>query len=184
MTMDAFFGLQLAVHSPPLDPWRTRLCAVLRRHQQDLRIGDQRTFLGVVANLLQEALPRAELAFWDYVADGKSEYADWTRGLEDDSQETWAPDTTAANEFVLVTAAFLLPDGGDSQQLVGERCDLPESDWMRRDTIEHLVETIAMLRPRSVRCDGIYVTPGGVDLGFSRRELQGDGYEYLQPIKG
>ena len=35
----------------------------------------------------------------------------------------------------------------------------------------------------SVRSDAVYVTPGGERLGFSLRELQGKGYEYLLPVK-
>jgi len=182
LSMDAFFGIQLAVQSPPGDPWRSQLRELVRRHQRDLRIADQRVLYGALANLLHDALPRAALGYWDFVADGAGEYADWVKGLEDDSLETWAPDHGAQNDHVLATAVFLLPQDQPSAMLVGERCDLPESTWMHRATFAHLLETLTMLRFRSVRSDAVYVTPGGPDLAFSLRELQGKGYEYLLPI--
>ena len=39
------------------------------------------------------------------------------------------------------------------------------------------------LDPASLQSHAIYVTPGGRHLAFSRRELTGDGYDYLLPIR-
>ncbi|MBL8753454.1 MAG: hypothetical protein JNK15_09150 [Planctomycetes bacterium] len=181
---DVFFGLQLAVQSPPGDPWRLRLQSVVRAHVRDLPLADQRGLWGSIANLLLQALDRSALGFWDFVPNGRSEYDDWVQGIEDDSAEPWRPDGTGARmDHVLVSAMFLLPEHEASAELVGAACDLPESDWRRRETFRRLVETLPQLDFASVRGSAAYVTPGGERLAFSLRELQGEGYDYLLRIE-
>ena len=181
---DTFFGIQVAVWAPPMDPWRTKLTQLVRRHQADMAIRDKRTLYGSLGNLLRERADRCALGFWDFVADGRAEFDDWCKGIEDDTAEVWVPDATgAAMDHVLVSAMFLMPTGGPAADLTGERCDRPESTWMQRNTFRHLFETMAMLNFASVRSDAIYVTPGGDRLGFSLRELQEEGYDYLERVE-
>jgi hypothetical protein len=181
---DVFFGLQLAVQSPPSDPWRIRLHSVVRAHVRDLPLQDQRGLWGSVANLLLEAIDRCSLAFWDFVPNGKREYDDWVTGIEDDSAEPWRPDPTEARmDHVLVSAMFLLPVHGASVDLVGDACDLPESAWRRRGTLRSLIELLPRLDYASVRGCAVYVTPGNDGLAFSLRELQGEGYDYLLRVE-
>ena len=104
-------------------------------------------------------------------------------GLEDDAETTWVPDRGVANDQALVSLVFLLQDGGEAAALAGERCDLPEEQWRARDTFRHLLETVAMLPFASVAADAIYVIPGGLDLAFSRRELESADYEHLLPVE-
>lgn len=179
-----FFGIQVAVQSPPHDPWRTQVARLVQQHQRDVAVADQRTLFGALANRLREAADRCRLGYWDFVPDGDAEYADWVRGIEDDSAETWAPDGSGARlDFVLVSLLFLLPTGSRAAVLAGERCDLPEAQWRRRATYRHLFETVAMLDFGSVREAAVYLIPGGARHAFSLRELQGDGYDYLLPVE-
>lgn len=181
---DVFFGLQIAVTSPPHDPWRTQLAGAVREHLRDLQFADQRILWGRVANHLLAAVDRFVLGFWDFVPDGRGEFTDWVRGIEDDSAETWTPDRSGARmDLVLVSAMFLLPANGASAGTVGERCDLPESRWRTRATWRHLIDTLPMLDFASVRSDALYLTPGGDRAAFSRRELEGEGYDYLLPVE-
>ncbi|MFY9343101.1 MAG: hypothetical protein WAT39_11460 [Planctomycetota bacterium] len=181
---DIFFGLQLAVQSPPHDPWRSRLLRVVRQHVRDLPLADKRGLWGSVANLLLDALDRCPLGFWDFVPDGRSEYDDWVKGIEDDSAEPWVADATGARQdHVLVSAMFLLPAERASAELVGEQCDLPEEQWRQRATFRQLVETLPQLDFATVRGDAVYVTPGSDRHAFSLRELQGEGYDYLLAIE-
>ncbi len=181
---DLFFGLQLAVQSPADDAWRARLRSLVRAHTKDLGHADKRGMWGAFANLVLDAERRWRLGFWDFVPDGRGEYDDWVRGIEDDSAEPWvADDSGARNEFVLVSAMFLLPANGFAAELVGARCDLDEAVWRTHDTWRHLVGTLPMLDVASVRGDALYLTPGGARQAFSLRELQGDGYDYLLPIE-
>lgn len=181
---DLFFGLQLAVQSPPHDPWRARLHSVVRQHVRDLPLADQRGLWGSVANLLLDGLGRCSFGFWDLVQNGRQEYDDWVKGIEDDSAEPWVADATGAKmDHILVSAMFLLPAGGKSALLVGDQCDLPEASWMQRATFRRLINTLPQLDFASVRGDAVYVTPGGDRQAFSRRELQGEGYDYLLPLE-
>jgi hypothetical protein len=181
---DVFFGLQLAVQSPPHDPWRARLQRIVRQHVRDLPLADQRGLWGSVGNLLLDAIDRCPLGFWDFVPDGRSEYDEWVTGIEDDSATPWVADATGARmDHVLVSAMFLLPENAAAARLVGEQCDLPEAQWMHRATFRHLVETFSQLDFASVRGNALYLTPGGDRHAFSLRELQGEGYEYLLRVE-
>lgn len=181
---ETFFGIQLAVQSPPHDPWRDKLCRLLREHTRDLSTLDQRGLLGSIANHLLAAEARWSLGFWDFVPEGRAEYDDWARGIEDDSAETWAPDRSGAKlDHALVSVLLALPRGSISADVVAERCDLDEATWTQRATFRHLVEVLPMLHVASVRSDAIYVTPGSTGEAFSLRELRGEGYEYLLPIE-
>jgi hypothetical protein len=181
---DVFFGLQVAVQSPPHDPWRGRLQRIVRMHLKDQSLNDKRGLWGSVGNALLGAVERTSLGFWDLVEGGRAEYDDWVRGIEDDSAEPWVPDASGARmDHVLVSAMFLLPGDGESARLVGDRCDLPESDWRLRATWRHLFATLPLLDAATVRGDAIAITPGSERLAFSLRELRGDGYDYLLPVE-
>ncbi len=183
--MSLFFGVQVAVHSPPNDPWRERLLAELRRVTNDLQPSEVSAGLRTMAALLGAAVPQLELGFWDLVPRGDAEFQEWTQGIEDDSADPWADDTTGARmDLVLVSALFLVPPFGRNARLLGERCDLPEARWMQRTTFATLFAAIGELDPQSLQSHAVYVTPGGRQLAFSRRELTGEGYDYLLPIRG
>ena len=54
---------------------------------------------------------------------------------------------------------------------------------MQRGTFRTLFATIGELDFASVRAAAAYLTPGNEALAFSRRELEGDGYDYLLPLR-
>ena len=179
-----FFGLQLAVRTSKAEPWRQKLCEVVRDNMRDMSTIDHRGFYGAVTNLLLEASDRIAVATWDFVADGGGEFDDWVRGIEDDVSTPWVQDPSgAAMDHVLVSVFFLLQKNGPSARLCGDRCDLPESTWNARSTYRLLLETIPQLDHRSIVSDAVYVTPGSIELGFSLSELRGDDYDYLNPVR-
>jgi hypothetical protein len=181
---ELFFGLQVAVLGPPHDPWRTRLAARVREHVKDLRVQDQRGLFGSLANQLLAATDRIALGFWDLVPDGRREFDDWVKGIEDDTAEPWVADASGARmDHVLVSALFLLPAGGAAARTAGERCDLPERAWRQRTTWRHLFATLPLLDFASVQSAALALTPGGERAAFSLRELRGTGYEYLLPVE-
>ena len=180
---EVFFGIQLAVQSPPHDPWRSQLTRLVRSHTRDLTTLDQRGLFGSFANQLLAAERRWTLGFWDFVPDGRTEYDDWVRGIEDDSAETWVPDRSGAKlDHALVSVLLALPSGSISADVVAERCDLDEDTWTHRASFRHLVEMLPMLHAASVRGSALYVTPGSEREAFSLQELRGEGYDYLLPI--
>ena len=181
---DLFFGLQLAIQAPPHDPWRTRLCNLVRSHTRDLGLQDQRGLFGALCNLLLPAVDRMPLAFWDLIENGRTEYDDWVSGIEDDSAEPWQPDRSGARmDHVLVSALFLVPQDGPSGTVIGNGCDLPESSWTTRATMRQLLGLLPQLDFASVRGSAVYVTPGGEREAFALQELRGEGYDYLLPLR-
>ena len=179
-----FFGIQVAMVAPPHDGWRQRLTSAVRNHVRDLSLHDKRGLWGSIGNLLVEGIDGCSLGFWDLLPDGKAEYDDWVAGIEDDTAEPWGADASGARmDHVLVSAMFLVPGGGASARILGERCDLPEKVWRRRATWRHLFATLPMLDFASVQSDALYVTPGGDRSAFSLPELRGKGYDYLLPVE-
>jgi len=53
------------------------------------------------------------------------------------------PDRTGAkHDHVLVTLLFRVADGSAADELLGERCYLPEENWLRRDTFANISERL------------------------------------------
>ena len=112
---DHFFGIQVALQTPPNGTLRRQMARLLRQQSQDLDVLGQRTLFGMLGNALCSAVDVATLGFWDLQPNGRAEYDDWVRGLEDDSAERWVPDANAVRlDHVLVTVLFLLPSRGRS----------------------------------------------------------------------
>jgi hypothetical protein len=178
-----FFGLQFAIQAPTRDGWSRRYADCVRLHQRGLGAGDQRALLARIAGLLRQALPRVTLAYWDYVVDGTREFDEWVRGVEDDVQEKWQPDRSGAPlDHALATVVLLVAESSADGQALAYGCDLPESVWRQRATYARLIDLLGQLSCAHFAADAVYLTPG-TDLAFSRRELEGEGYEYLLPVE-
>lgn len=181
---DAFFGLQLGIVSPPRDPWRAQLGDLLRTYHRDLQFADKRGLYGALTNALVAALPHTEYAYWDFQADGASEYAQWLEGLREEAATPWQPDPSGAvMDVALVSVLVLAPNSGAAALQLGQACDLPEPHWMRRDTLAMLVQTLPKISFASVRGDAVFLTPGGMEAGFSRTELASEDYAHLRRVE-
>jgi hypothetical protein len=84
--------------------------------------------------------------------------------------------------YVLITFLFLVLEGSNSDLTLGERCDIPEKAWQRRETFQRLVATPPLLNFANVRADAVYLLPGNDADGLSTFDLATEDYEYLAPI--
>ena len=89
---------------------------------------------------------------------------------------------TPADKFCIVTAAFLVQKGSNSDLTLGDRCDIAEAQYFTRATFARLIETLPMLNFATVAGDAIYMVPGPSGVGPTMQELSGEGYEYLKPL--
>jgi hypothetical protein len=182
--MDAtFFAFQIAVRSPPGDPWRERLVELVRRNQTDQGVFEKRMLYTQFAGLLAEAQPRWTLGTWDFVPAprGEGEFDEWVAGLEAGVDEPLSP-SAATGDHAVVTAVFLIETGSQSDVVLGARCDVQESAYFRRDTFRRLVDSLRMLTFAGVRADGLYVVPGDARSAVPLDELRGEGWDYLKPL--
>lgn len=179
----SFFGFQIAVRVPAGDPWRARLRELVVEHQRDHALLDQRAFYTRLANHLNLVETKYALGFWEYIAGGRAdqEFDSWVAGLEASAEDDVSPDA-GEGDHVVVSAVFLLEEGSDSDRTAAERCDIPESEWSARQTFVRLVATLRMLHYSSVQADGVYVVPGDPARGLPLSELQGEGWDYLNPL--
>jgi hypothetical protein len=177
-----FFGFQIAL---PGDALRQRFHEVIGPGGVDpaVDLGTKRVFYDRVVELLRESAGAIQLGYWDYIADpgrAPEEFDEWCSGIEATSRG--APEPRRGAMF-LVSLVFLVEAGSNSDQTIGERCDLPESDYFTRATFARLIDTVPMLSYSSVRADAAYMVPGTSPHGLALDVLQGEGWDYLKPIR-
>jgi hypothetical protein len=188
-----FFGVQIAVKAFFKDPLRKRLADVIAQSSAEQTLFEKRAFWKSVAAIMNEALPVFELGYWDLIRGGNAqeEFETWCSEIEgalaseaeEMGKEADEVNRLSANkDYILFTAAVLVERGSNSDLTLGERCDLPESEYFSRQTMGKLVSTFPLLNFANVSADAVYLMPGSEDDGFSRDDLFGGGYEYLKPL--
>ena len=188
-----FFGVQIAVKAFFKDPLRQQLAKVIAESAAEQTLFEKRAFWKRLCAVLNEAMPVFELGYWDLIRGDKAqvEFETWSSEIEgalasEREEMGGAADEvnrlSAAKDYILVTAAVLVERGSNSDLTLGERCDLPESEWFTRQTMAHLVATFPLLNFVNVQADAVYLMPGSEDDGFSQEDLFSGGYEYLKPL--
>ena len=189
-----FFGVQVAVKAFHRDSFRRRLHEIIAAAPEKQSLRDKRAFWKNVSAALNEGMPVFELGYWDLVRGGKAEdeFETWTAEIEgsvatEREEMGDAPDEanrlSSDKGYVLVTALALVASDSNSDLTLGDRCDIPESEWWSRQTFARLFGTFPMLNFAQVEADAIYLAPGNDRDGLSMEDLHGDGYEYLHPLE-
>jgi hypothetical protein len=184
-----FFAFQAAVRGLGL---RAQLHQILAAAPAEQSLIDKREMYGKVTGALLPYVPAMDFGYWDYIADpdrAEKEFDSWVSEIEQ-TVAAGAPGggeasgvyRSAAGEYFLVSLAFLLQQGGPSDLVVAERCDIAEQDFFTRATFATLVATPPMLAFATVRADAVYVVPGTDEHALSAGDLRGEGYEYLRPL--
>jgi hypothetical protein len=189
-----FFGVQVAVKAFFQDDFRGNLHrAIARGDGAEQTLADKRIFWKRVTVALNQGMPVFELGYWDLIRTNEAdkEFESWCSEIEGATATVPEEMGSAADEvnrlsaersYILVTLAFLLERGSNSDTLVGERCDLPESEWFTRQTFARLIAGIPMMNFANVQSDAVYLMPGNDTDGLSDDDLHGEGYEYLKPL--
>ena len=189
-----FFGMQIAIKAFFKDPLRQQLAKVIADSSAEQTLFEKRAFWKRLCAILNEAMPVFELGYWDLIRGGKAqeEFETWCSEIEGalatekEEMGTRADEVnrlSANKDYILLTAAVLLERGSNSDLTLGERCDLPESDYFTRQTFARLVAAFPLLNFINVQADAVYLMPGSEDDGFSQEDLLGGGYEYLKPLR-
>jgi hypothetical protein len=189
-----FFGIQIAIKAFFKDDFRARLHQAIQGSDDNMSLAAKRQFWKRVTALLNEAMPVFEYGTWDLIRnDGaESEYETWCSELE--GSIATVPEemgggadevnrSSADKSYVLCTLLFLVDRDSPSDQTLGERCDLPESEYFTRATFARLIAAIPALNFAHVQADAVYLAPGNDTDGFSDDDLRGEGYEYLKPLQ-
>jgi hypothetical protein len=188
-----FFGVQIAVKAFFKDPLRQQLAKVIAESEAQQTLFEKRAFWKRLCAVLNEAMPVFELGYWDLIRAGKAqeEFETWCSEIEgalaSEREEMGAGAdevnrVSANKDYILLTAAVLVEQGSNSDLILGERCDLPESEYFTRQTMSRLVGSFPLLNFVNVQADAVYLMPGSEDDGFSLEDLFGGGYEYLKPL--
>lgn len=188
-----FFPLQIVIKTYPQDPLRARLHRLIAESPAEASITDKRSFYKNLSALLNEALPFFDRGFWDLIRGPKAEeeFDSWCGEIEgsiaterDELGE--AQDEvhrlSTDKDYIIVTLLFLVDEGSRSDEVLGERCNMPEAEYFRRQTFGRLVGTIPVLSFASIKADAVYVIPGNEQDGLSADDLISEGYEYLKML--
>lgn len=178
-----FFGVQLAFDLPQGDPLRGQLADLVSASRASTSLIAQRNCWTRAASLLGQAMPTATLGTWDLIrARAEHEYEEWASGLE--AMAEWPlSDFGDDGRYVLVSLIMLIAGGSNADRSLGDACDLPERDWLRRRTYHRLVALPPMLNLTGVLGSGLYLAPRPDQPGFSHDVLTGEGFEYLEPVR-
>jgi hypothetical protein len=189
----AFFALQVVVKTYPQDPLRAKLHALISGSPAEASLAEKRAFYKNLTAVLNEALPSFDRGFWDFIRGRKAEaeFDAWCSELEgsiaterDELGE--AQDEvhrlSTDKDYIVVTLAFLVEAGSRSDELLGERCDMPEAQYFSRQTFGRLIAAVPALGFANVKADAVYIIPGNDQDGLSADDLISEGYEYLKPL--
>jgi hypothetical protein len=188
-----FFGVQVVIKAFPVDSFRGRLHEIIARSSSEQSLVEKRAFWKRVTAVLDEQVSAFENGFWDLIRGGRAEdeFEEWSSELEgavatEKEELGEAPDEinriSAEKRYVIATLIFLLEEGSNADMTLGERCDMPESEYFTRTTFGRLIGTIPMLNFANVEADAVYLIPGNDQDGLSDEDVHGGGYEYLKPL--
>lgn len=186
-----FFGLQIAVQAPLGSHLRAELGRLVSRSGERETFRSKRSFWTQVSDLVRRSERDYAFGHWDLIRgeDGLTEFKSWTSEIE--ARVTTCSDPAAPidthhawleSRHILLTSVFLVERYSNSDNTLGERCDIAESEYFTRATFVHLLGSLPRLNFASVLSDAIYVVPGTHAVGLSTLELKGEGYEYLRPL--
>jgi len=186
-----FFGIQVVIKAFPVDSFRRQLHEIIARSSSEQSLTEKRAFWKRLTAVLDEQVPAFEHGFWDLIRGGRAEeeFEEWSSELEgalatEKEELGQAPDEinriSAEKRYVIVTLIFLVEEGSNADLTLGERCDMPESEYFTRTTFGRLIGTIPTLNFGNVEADAVYLVPGNDEDGLSDEDLHGGGYEYLK----
>ena len=188
-----FFGIQVVIKAFPVDSFRRQLHEIIARSPSEQSLTEKRAFWKRLTAVLDEQVPAFEYGFWDLIRGGRAdeEFEEWSSELEgalatEKEELGQAPDEinriSAEKRYVIVTLIFLLEEGSNADLTLGERSEMPESEYFTRTTFGRLIATIPLLNFANVEADAIYLAPGNEEDGLSDEDIHGGGYEYLKPL--
>jgi hypothetical protein len=190
----SFFGIQVAFKHFHRDPLRGRLHDLMKRGGgAPQSAADKQRFWKGFTSLLNTALPVFEYGAWDLVRGDRaqSDFNKWASEIEGSmatvSEEMGPRADEAARvgagpSYVLATMMVLVDRGSNADETLGEWCDLPESEWLTRQTFGRLVSIFPRLNFGCVQSDAVYLVPGQDRDGFTAEELVSEECNFLQPL--
>jgi len=196
MASFTFFGIQIAYRRYRDDDSRGRLHHIIAGADEDQTLPDKRAFWKNVVALVKGNLPHFEYGFWDFIRGAKAEgeFETWSSeieaGLATETEEVGATadevhrlgGTIGDARFVIVSLLFLVDGGTNTDQTLGERCDVADADFFQRATFVRLLDSITLMNFVNVRADAVYVAPGSDKDGVSELELR-EGWPHLKPLE-
>jgi hypothetical protein len=181
---DLFFGLQLALDLPHDSLLRPQLATALGELRQSDAADRQRAGWRRTAEALLASARAARMGTWDLIrGNAEVEYRQWVDELE--AMAGWqGADFGQDGTYVLSTIVMHVQGGSNSDRTLGDCCDIPEAQWLTRGTYARLLGALPRLNCTNIIGSAWYLAPHPECAGFSAEVLAGDGFSYLQAVRG
>jgi hypothetical protein len=189
---DTFFGFQLAIRTKLDSPLRAELASLIGTSPERQTFIDKHAFWTRVGTLLRRYKNEFYFGTWDLVRGDRAadEFEEWSTEIE---TATVAPNSLQllpgerrpqwqTLHHILVTAVFLVERHSNSDETLGEVCDMQEANYFTRDTFFMFLGAVTELNFASVRSDALYVVPGPGTEGFSMETLMSLEFNYLKQL--
>ncbi|WP_437683444.1 hypothetical protein [Sorangium sp. So ce131] len=186
-----FFAIQVVLKTYPGDTLRARLHRIITASPSEVSLVEKRAFYKNLTSVLNEGMASFERGFWDLIRgrDAERQFETWcseiegSMATEPEEIDAVADDLhriSSEKQFVIASLIFLLGEGSASDELLGERCDMPEREYFTRQTFGKLLAAIPALSFATVKADAVYLVPGTDEDGLSSLDLADEGYAYLK----
>lgn len=196
MSNYTFFGVQTAYRQYRGDMSRSQLHGIISRGTQEQSLPEKRGFWKRIVGIVGDHVPHFEYGSWDLIRGDKAEaeFETWSSeiegGIATEAEEMGGEVDEASRlstqisdtRLVVVSALFLVDAGSNSDDTLGERCDLPEAAYFKRATFDRLWKTIPLLNFANVRADAVYVVPGNERDGLAELEIR-EHWSHLKPVE-
>ena len=186
----SFYGVQLVLRSSQDDPLRARLRELIQAASKEQDLYEKRKMYLSITDALLSSTGAYFKGYWDLIrgSEAEKEFESWSseietsKGREREGQDPMRDAAPDAFDVLFVSLIFLVIAGSNSDITLGDYCDIPESQYFTKATFKKLLQVIPMLNFAGVKSDAVYAVLGDEDGGISMRDLQDEGYSYLEAI--
>lgn len=181
----SFFAIQVVFDAAGMADERARIQALLESPVEE-RVEDKRRLYRRLTNVLAEAEPMFEYAFFEYVTDpskAESSFEDWVLEIEASfaSEDEEVGDEVdgykrlnSNQRYIVVSLCFLIQG---PHPMHGQ--EINEEELYTRAGIGRLIDSVNRLNFERVLADAAYVVPGSPEDGFSWADFADEGWSYL-----
>lgn len=187
-----FFGLQVVVGFDGANDPRAEIYKIVSEYVGKDSMADRRIFYNRVNEQLLKLSADIAYVFWDYITDpeaASNEYEQWTGEIADTSLveadqrlDEGKGNLAGEKEYVVVSQVFLLRSDAALDKFFSRVESIPAELYFARTSIVKLIHAIELIDYSKCINESLFLMPSGRKEGYTREELEGEGWEYLKKL--
>jgi hypothetical protein len=187
-----FFGLQVVIGFESVSDPRREIYGIVSEYVGKEGISEKKVFYSRIREALDKLSSTIEYVYWDYITDPEaaaSEFDQWTAEIQDESiaetdnrQDEGKGHAEPTKEYVVLTQVFLLKDHSSMEKFFSKIESIPENLYFARSSIVKLIYAIELIDFSHCAKESLFLMPAGKKEGYTKEELEGEGWEYLHKL--